>query len=236
LSESISDGISNFDLTEVIDNVKGDGNAALFERGELYFVAQAVLLLLIAIGGVPLIDQPLRVLGGPGLILGGLGIGGLAVLDLGSDSLSPFPSPPDDGDLKTSGIYSKMRHPMYTSLLMISCGLAIFSNSADRLLYAIRFIVVAVCLSSLLACFKCRSLLCSQTASVGHYFSLSLEIIDRRLTAILAYLLEIKSSKEEDFLVGKYGIYYTQYMEEVPGKFLPADLIGSLPWNKKGDA
>lgn len=56
-----------------------------------------------------------------------------------------------------------------------------------------------------------------------------------RLTALLVYLLEVKSSKEEDFLIAKYGIDYTEYMEKVPGKFFPADLLDDLPWNKKED-
>mmetsp|Transcript_26529 Transcript_26529/g.63162 ORF Transcript_26529/g.63162 Transcript_26529/m.63162 type:complete len:260 (-) Transcript_26529:2117-2896(-) len=187
--DTISDGIDDFDVTEVIENTIGDGNQPFGSRGEVYFVAQAAMLFLIAIGGVPILDQPLRALGGPGLMLVGLAIGGLALIDLGSDSLSPFPDPAVDGDLKTQGIYSKIRHPMYSALILACTGFSIWTNSADRLI----------------------------------------------LTAILIYLLEVKSSKEEDFLVGKYGINYTEYMEKVPGKFLPSDLMANMPWNKKDD-
>jgi protein-S-isoprenylcysteine O-methyltransferase Ste14 len=49
----------------------------------------------------------------------------------------------------------------------------------------------------------------------------------------LVYLLDVKSKKEEDFLIAKYGINYTEYMEDVPGRFLPADLLADMPWNKK---
>jgi protein-S-isoprenylcysteine O-methyltransferase Ste14 len=72
--------------------------------------------------------------GGPGLLLGGTVIALKAFGDLGSDSLSPFPSPPQGASLKMDGIYGQMRHPMYTGLLMIMAGLSIASNSADRLL------------------------------------------------------------------------------------------------------
>jgi Phospholipid methyltransferase len=132
--EYITQVISDFDVTDVIDNIKGDGNQPLGSRGEVYFVAQAVLLIMIAVGGVPFIGPPLQALGGPGLLLGGILIGVLAFVDLGSDSLSPFPDPTVDGDLKTQGIYSKIRHPMYTANIMISAGLSILTNSADRLL------------------------------------------------------------------------------------------------------
>ena len=187
--DSISDGIANFDVTEVIENTIGDGNQPFGSRGEIYFIAQAVMLFLIAIGGVPIFDQPLRALGGPGLMLAGVAVGGLALIDLGSDSLSPFPDPAVDGDLKTQGIYSKIRHPMYAALILACTGFSVWTNSADRLI----------------------------------------------LTAILIYLLEVKSNKEEDFLVGKYGINYTEYMEKVPGKFIPADLMADMPWNKKDE-
>eukprot|EP00529_Nitzschia_sp_RCC80_P031939 CAMPEP_0113521880 /NCGR_PEP_ID=MMETSP0014_2-20120614/44887_1 /TAXON_ID=2857 /ORGANISM="Nitzschia sp." /LENGTH=222 /DNA_ID=CAMNT_0000419891 /DNA_START=33 /DNA_END=698 /DNA_ORIENTATION=+ /assembly_acc=CAM_ASM_000159 len=146
--DTISDGIADFDVTEVIENTIGDDTQPFGSRGEVYFVAQAAMLFLIAIGGVPILDM-----------LVGLAIGGLAVIDLGSDSLSPFPDPAVDGDLKTQGIYSKIRHPMYSALILACTGFSIWTNSADRLI----------------------------------------------LTAILIYLLEVKSSKEEDFLVGKYG-------------------------------
>jgi protein-S-isoprenylcysteine O-methyltransferase Ste14 len=72
--------------------------------------------------------------GGPGLLLGGSVIALKAFGDLGSDSLSPFPSPPKGASLKLDGIYGQMRHPMYTGLLMIMAGLSIATNSADRLL------------------------------------------------------------------------------------------------------
>ena len=110
-----------------------------------------------------------------------------SLADLKSDSLSPFPSPPQGGSLKTGGIYEFCRHPMYLGLLMIMAGLSIATNSADRLL----------------------------------------------LTAVLWYFLEVKADKEEDFLLDTYGPEYAEYKANVPGKFLPPDLLDDMPWNQK---
>jgi protein-S-isoprenylcysteine O-methyltransferase Ste14 len=68
------------------------------------------------------------------LLLSGLLVGVLSVVDLGSDSLSPFPKPSSSGSLKTTGVYGQMRHPMYTALMTVMLGLSMISNSADRLL------------------------------------------------------------------------------------------------------
>ena len=70
-----------------------------------------------------------------------------------------------------------------TALLMLSSGLSILTNSADRLL----------------------------------------------LTALLWYLLEVKATKEEEYLVGRYGSEYTDYQQKVPGKFFPSDLLDDMP-------
>jgi protein-S-isoprenylcysteine O-methyltransferase Ste14 len=52
------------------------------------------------------------------------------------------------------------------------------------------------------------------------------------LTALLAYLVEIKSNKEEAYLLESYGQAYNDYMEQVPEKFLPTFLMEAMPWNK----
>lgn len=53
------------------------------------------------------------------------------------------------------------------------------------------------------------------------------------LTAILWYLLEIKSNKEEAFLEETYGQAYLDYKEQVPDKFLPKSIRELLPWLKE---
>lgn len=126
--------LSNFDVSTVVGNLqKGE----LGSRGEVYFAAQAALVLCILLGGVPVVGDTIRAFLGPGLLLGGSGVALLSVVDLGSDSLSPFPKPTDTGSLKDEGIYSQMRHPMYAGLLAIMFGLSILTNSADRLLLSV---------------------------------------------------------------------------------------------------
>ena len=44
-------------------------------------------------------------------------------------NLSPGPRPMHDHSLVTHGIYRRIRHPLYTSLLLLSIGWAIFTHS-----------------------------------------------------------------------------------------------------------
>ena len=160
----ITDSLASYDVGTVVSNLSSS-NEELGNRGEAYFVAQAALILFILIGGVPVIGEPLQSVLGPSLLLGGLAIAGLALVDLGADSLSPFPAPPQTATLKSSGIYGQMRHPMYTGLLTVMAGLSLWTNSADRLL----------------------------------------------LTALLWYLVEVKSDKEEEFLMKQFPGEYAKY-------------------------
>lgn len=123
--------LPNYDASKVAENIQ-DGDVG--QRGEVYFIAQAILIVSILLGGIPVVGEPLQAVLGPLLLLSGLAIGVLSVVDLGSDSLSPFPKPPSSGSLKTTGVYAQMRHPMYTALLTVMLGIAMISNSADRLL------------------------------------------------------------------------------------------------------
>lgn len=51
-----------------------------------------------------------------------------------NNSLSPFPTPRAQGELIRSGIYRKVRHPIYTGILMAALGYAVFSGNGIRLL------------------------------------------------------------------------------------------------------
>lgn len=138
-----------------------------------------------------------------------------ALGDLGSDSLSPFPSPPRGAALKMDGIYGSMRHPMYTGLLMIMAGLSVASDSADRLL-----------LTALL------------------YFSLNIKVDKEEgewttmaVTSSLGNILRSASKMRisftfSEYLMEEYGQEYSEYMSAVPGKFIPADLLDDMPWNQ----
>jgi len=171
--------VSNIDVSAVTKNIK---EGELGSRGEVYFAAQLLLIVLILLGGLPVFSGPLHYIVGPSLILAGLSVSSLGAQDLGN-SITPLPKPIPKG-LKTQGIYAQMRHPMYAGLLCIMFGLSILTNSADRLL----------------------------------------------LTILLGYLVEVKSTKEEEFLTDVYGNEYTNYKRDVPQKFLPNELVEKLPW------
>jgi protein-S-isoprenylcysteine O-methyltransferase Ste14 len=130
---SLERDFGNFDVSQVVENLF-PSNAQLGERGEVYFGLQVALILSILLGGIPFLGGTLMAILGPASLLGGLITAGLSVVDLGSDSLSPFPATTSTSSLKTSGIYQEMRHPMYSGLLLTMFGLALLTNSADRML------------------------------------------------------------------------------------------------------
>ena len=118
----------------IMENVL-EGN--LGERGEQYVIAQFSLLFFIAIGNVPFIGDSAIALIGPALIVGGLFIVYKSAADLKSN-LSPWPVPTDPnsgrGSLVKNGIYSYIRHPMYTGVLLGMAGLSVITDSVVRIL------------------------------------------------------------------------------------------------------
>jgi len=102
------------------------------KRGEAYVATQVFLVLCILFGGLPVLGDALNFICGPILIALGAGVCALGIIDMGA-SLSPWPVPTGD-DLITEGIYSKMRHPIYSGLLAIMAGFSIVTGSAPRLL------------------------------------------------------------------------------------------------------
>lgn len=174
--------LSNLDISTVLDNLTPSDGKALGERGEAYFAAQAVLILCILIGTVPVVGEGLNFVFGPVTVLGGLALAGLSLVDLGSDSLSPFPAATESSTLKKTGIYSEMRHPMYSGLMMTMLGFSISTDSASRLL----------------------------------------------LTIVLGLLLEVKSEKEEEFLLEAFPEEYPAYKKEVTNKFFPTTITNEL--------
>ena len=65
----------------------------------------------------------------------------IAIKDLGRN-LSPFPSPINNSNLVTTGIYRFMRHPMYYSLIFISFGVFITKLSIYYLFLSISLILI----------------------------------------------------------------------------------------------
>jgi len=48
-------------------------------------------------------------------------------------NLSPFPSPIENGNLITTGVYRFVRHPIYTGVILLALGYGLFSDSLFRL-------------------------------------------------------------------------------------------------------
>jgi protein-S-isoprenylcysteine O-methyltransferase Ste14 len=114
-------------------------------RGEKYVLAQFSLLFCIAIGTIPLIGDALASFLGPSFIVTGLALVYKSAADL-KDNLSPWPVATDPksgrGSLISDGIYSYVRHPMYSGLLFGMIGLSIFTDSTFRLMLTFLLYVV----------------------------------------------------------------------------------------------
>ncbi len=77
-------------------------------------------------------------LGGVQLVLGGvIGVAGVAALGRGT---TPLPKPADQARLVQTGIYSLVRHPLYTSVMLASLGWALIWQSWPSLVAALTLI------------------------------------------------------------------------------------------------
>lgn len=136
-------GVDLDDLSAAVkENIKS-GDAG--ERGEAYVVAQFSLLSFIALGTVPFVGDALSFTLGPGLVGVGLVVVYKAAVDLGTN-LSPWPTPADPntgrGSLVDTGIYSLLRHPMYSGLIFGMAGLSVATDSALRMLLTVALYLV----------------------------------------------------------------------------------------------
>lgn len=104
------------------------------ERGEAYVAAQFGLILCVLIGGVPVIGEPVRFLLGPSLLIGGALVMVTCINEMGS-SMTPWPVPSSKNDkLIDTGVFGYVRHPTYAGVLAACLGLAIVTESANRLI------------------------------------------------------------------------------------------------------
>jgi protein-S-isoprenylcysteine O-methyltransferase Ste14 len=93
-------------------------------RGEGWVLIQTTLVAGVVVAGLGGARWPEN-LQRPGLVIAiasgtaGLGLAASAVATLGR-SLSPFPKPPATSELKESGVYALVRHPIYGGLLLLS--------------------------------------------------------------------------------------------------------------------
>ena len=107
----------------------------LGQRGESFFVLQAVLMALVVFppGGL---KEIVDVVGWSVLLVG------LAIITAGSvslgDNLTPLPKPRESGhSLVTDGMYKYVRHPMYGGVILGSLGLGVATGDETRLFLAL---------------------------------------------------------------------------------------------------
>lgn len=106
-------------------------------RGEWYLVAQTALFA--AVLAAPLFDgravghsgllSDINVIAGGALFTVGLACLVLGSVGLGKRNLSPFPKPKDGSSLVQTGIFSVVRHPIYTGLSLCAFGWSLASHS-----------------------------------------------------------------------------------------------------------
>jgi len=107
-----------------------------------YVIVQAIILALLIFVNMAhgLTISKLVILGS---ILEWLGIIGILVSAyIIRSSLTAMPLPKEHGQLATNGLYKYVRHPMYTSVLIFSLGLAINSGEIYKYLLVIGLTVL----------------------------------------------------------------------------------------------
>jgi protein-S-isoprenylcysteine O-methyltransferase Ste14 len=107
-------------------------NAANKLHAWAFVGVQAIILGLLVFlpADVWLTVQPFIVAGTVLEWLGALGIVASAVTI--RSSLTAVPLPKEQGKLGTSGLYKYVRHPMYTSVLVLSLGIALLSGNVIK--------------------------------------------------------------------------------------------------------
>lgn len=80
--------------------------------------------------------NPIAVSAGAALLGVGAGIIVAGAAALGGN-LTPCPKPSDDATLVQSGVFSRVRHPLYMGLIMMSVGWALVRQSAPALVIAL---------------------------------------------------------------------------------------------------
>lgn len=116
---------------------------SLGPRGEGWVIGQFVLIALV--GALGLRDRPRRPIGralAAPLTLAGLAsisVGAFVAVrgaqDLGAN-LTPMPRPLPDAELVETGMYRRIRHPLYAAVLLLTAGWAAVTQSVRALVAA----------------------------------------------------------------------------------------------------
>jgi protein-S-isoprenylcysteine O-methyltransferase Ste14 len=111
-------------------------------RGGVWVMAQSILMLAVIGLGVMFPGDwtriPVILVGAVFFIVGGyFGIAGVLVL---GKNRTPYPQPRADSALVQHGIYARVRHPLYTSVMLASLGWALLWQSVSAFIAALTLI------------------------------------------------------------------------------------------------
>lgn len=100
-------------------------------RGGGWVIVQSILMTAVIVLAVRFpgdgTQLPVIAIGAGLFIIGGyFGIAGVIVL---GKNRTPFPQPREDSELVQHGIYARVRHPLYTSVMLASLGWALLWQS-----------------------------------------------------------------------------------------------------------
>lgn len=135
---------------KVIKSIRGNlfyssDDRKIGSSGEIFVLMEVLVLLSILRGKVPLLHHLVSFLCGPILFLSGIVVSGFAIKELGLTSFTalanPIPSK-QGGKMVTSGIYSYIRHPVYTGNLSCFIGLSVMTKSSMRLLLCFLYYIL----------------------------------------------------------------------------------------------
>jgi len=107
----------------------------------LVFLQFFIIFLMVLPFGIPTQNFPLASV----VIFLGLIIGLLALLQNKLDNFNIRPDIKEDGELVTTGIYAFIRHPMYTSVLLLMAGVTIlYPFMFEFVLYSVLVVVLII--------------------------------------------------------------------------------------------
>ncbi|KAJ8906994.1 hypothetical protein NDN08_003477 [Rhodosorus marinus] len=135
--------IKNIDVDQLGDAATDSSKTLLnnflsgdwLQRGETYGFLQLGLALLLLRPQAGL-DGLVTFMFGPILLFSGAFVCVKSVVDLGVGQLSIWPKPTPDSELRTDGIYGKVRHPIYSGVLISTLGYAVATGSPARIALA----------------------------------------------------------------------------------------------------
>lgn len=114
-------------------------DSSFLQRGGAWVFTQFVLMTAVILLAVVFHGDWTRVgliLAGSGLFVLGGGFGIAGVLVLGRNR-TPYPRPRADSELVQRGIYARVRHPLYTSVMLASFGWALLWQSGPAFVAAL---------------------------------------------------------------------------------------------------